>query len=127
MKNSIFFIFFVLNYLCLNSQNLNIPDSNFKSALLQLMIDTNGDGEIQQEEAAAVNQLDIRSKNINSLKGIQYFSNLQSLRASNNNIDSLDYLPESIKNLEIQNCNLEFLDVSQLIQLTFLYAPVTAP
>jgi hypothetical protein len=123
MKNSIFFIFFVLNYLCLNSQNLNIPDSNFKSALLQLMIDTNGDGEIQQEEAAAVNQLDIRSKNINSLKGIQYFSNLQSLRASNNNIDSLDYLPESIKNLEIQNCNLEFLDVSQLIQLTFLYAP----
>ena len=40
---------------------VNIPDANFKEVLLYLnnVIDTNGDGEISCEEAAAVTELDI--------------------------------------------------------------------
>lgn len=64
-----------------NGQIVNIPDTNFKNYLIEIMlIDTNNDGEIQVSEAETVTSLNIYSgSEINSIEGIQSFINLTSL------------------------------------------------
>ena len=73
-----------------NAQIVNIPDANFKNALVNTLcvdtdnnnvgdadVDTNNDGEIQVSEALAVIALDVFSNNISDLTGIESFANLQ--------------------------------------------------
>ena len=48
MKNLLFFIVFLISVVTY-SQNVNIPDANFKSILLA-QYDANSDGEIQTSE-----------------------------------------------------------------------------
>ena len=67
-----------------------IPDANFKAKLIALGVDTNADGNIQQSEATGVFSLDVTNSNIADLTGIQYFSNLNSLDCSNNQLTSLN-------------------------------------
>ncbi|MBK8670981.1 MAG: hypothetical protein IPN89_16650 [Saprospiraceae bacterium] len=135
MRSLLLFSFLAF-YLEGYGQIIDFPDANFKNALITTNCvdinsdgiadadaDLNNDGEIQQNEASEIKNLDIRSKNIQSLEGIQNFNNLNWLRASNNNLDSLNYLPESISNLELGFCNLKFLDLSKLKILYYLYAP----
>jgi hypothetical protein len=94
MKN--LFSIFTVCMLFLNAasaQIVNIPDANFKYALTSLHCvdtnadgyvdadaDTNNDGQISVAEALAVIWLNVGSRNITSLEGIQYFTNLQTLR-----------------------------------------------
>jgi hypothetical protein len=104
---------------------VNIPDPNFKNALVSsivvdlncngvpdIVVDTNGDGEIQLSEAEAVPCLIIPSFNISSLEGISSFSNLLQLNCINNNLTTLDLS---------QNVLLEELDAAQnpLLNLNF--------
>jgi len=98
------------------AQIVNIPDANFKNALLNYnpVIDTNGDNEIQESEALAVTSLTISNNNISNLEGIQSFTNLQSLQCQNNQIVSLDLLSAN-SNLQLLYCssnNLSNLDLS---------------
>jgi hypothetical protein len=91
------------------SQVINIPDANFKARLLgsnsvslsatgstyNSTADTNGNGEIEVSEAAAVTGLKLHTigttdNDIFSLEGLQYFVNLQRLWCSSNQITSLD-------------------------------------
>jgi len=84
------------------SQNVEIPDTSFLSALIEKGVDTNGDELISVEEAAAVTYLDVSGEmecqwwictpigEITSLKGIETFINLDTLICSANLIDSLD-------------------------------------
>ncbi len=106
------------------AQIINIPDANFKNALVNtLCVDTNGDGtydsnadinndgEIDLFEAESiVFGLRVIYQNISSLDGIQYFINLQRLNCGNNNISDL-----SLNN----NVNLEWLacEYNQIINL----------
>ncbi len=63
-----------------SAQIVNIPDPNFKIALLNYTppIDTNEDGEIQVSEAEAVIYLlRLDNKGINDLTGIEAFVNLR--------------------------------------------------
>ncbi|MDR6241066.1 M4 family metallopeptidase [Aureibacter tunicatorum] len=72
---------------------VEIPDANFKNALLAYSptVDTNGDGEIQCEEAEAVSSLMVFRKNIADLTGLQSFVNLKVLGTSfNPDIDQID-------------------------------------
>ncbi|MBK8349510.1 MAG: hypothetical protein IPL08_18625 [Saprospiraceae bacterium] len=105
MRSLLLFSFLAF-YLEGYGQIIDFPDANFKNALITTNCvdinsdgiadadaDLNNDGEIQQNEASEIKNLDIRSKNIQSLEGIQNFNNLNWLRASNNNLDSLNYLP----------------------------------
>jgi uncharacterized repeat protein (TIGR01451 family) len=106
---------------------INLPEGNFKNALLNdnvvlndvslndaqgltygavfsgdnTSVDFNGDGVIQTFEALAVTGLNLQSKNITDLTGIDNFSNLYFLNIRNNNIGTLSTL---------QNLNLKFLD-----------------
>lgn len=97
-------------------QNVNIPDSNLKNALLahSPTIDTNGDNEIQVSEAAAfTNSLYLNNMNINDATGINAFTNITQLIISRNNLTNLDI--SNLVNLESLDCswqNLTTLDLS---------------
>src|SRR6187551_688339 len=84
--------FFYISILNLSAQTVNIPDANFRNALLTYSpaIDTNNDGLIQVSEAEAVTQLTLMYKSITDMTGIQAFKNLKNLNCAQNNITTLD-------------------------------------
>ena len=92
MKKKLFYSCLLLFYagsVC--AQTVDIPDVNFKNALLaNESVNTNGDDEIQVSEAEAITLLDISGKEINSLEGINSFVNLVVLSCSWNNLSELD-------------------------------------
>ncbi|MCB0692353.1 MAG: hypothetical protein KDC16_11965, partial [Saprospiraceae bacterium] len=125
---------------------VDIPDPNFKQALIEEGVDTNGDGEIQVNEAEAVEWLVLEKPTVlNNLIGINSFVNLQSLELGDlvyiENLDimglealtslfienksglknlKLKYLP-SIKILHIYGfTNLEILNLTNLSNLNEL-------
>ncbi|WP_298139091.1 T9SS type A sorting domain-containing protein [Flavobacterium sp.] len=120
-----------------NAQIVNIPDANFKARLLSsnlvnnvakdvngdnMIIDQNGDGEIQLSEAALVYQLNNLSYSslfpIYDLTGIQSFSNLTSLFCGYSEISSLDV--SNMTNLSIlfcNNSNLTSINISGCVNL----------
>jgi len=58
---------------------VTIPDNNFLNALIELGIDTNGDGIISPAEAEVVTSLNVRGGNISDMTGIEAFFNLDTL------------------------------------------------
>jgi len=85
-----------------HAQIVNIPDANFKAALLKanpytrdiydqpIYIDSNNDGEIQLSEAQEVFTLNVSNSNISSLEGLSSFTNLGSLGCDGNKLTTLD-------------------------------------
>ncbi|PCH76869.1 MAG: hypothetical protein COB98_04955, partial [Flavobacteriaceae bacterium] len=121
MKQKLLFLFL---FVALSSwaQNVNIPDTNFKSYLLgNTSINTNGDGEISVAEAEGVTFLYVNNKEISDLTGIAAFTNLTSLSCGYNNLSSLDISANTrLTSLFCSSNNLSVLDVSVLSNLTFL-------
>ncbi len=104
-------------------QIVNIPDANFKNALLNNFpeIDTNNDGEIQVSEAEATTIISAFSQGINSLVGIEAFVNLERLVCFNNPIASVDFS----NNTQLQQISMSFTDLSEIdisnnLQLSFI-------
>ena len=58
---------------------VNIPDNNFLNALIELGINTNGDGMINQDEAEKITFLDVSDRSISDMTGIEAFVNLRRL------------------------------------------------
>jgi Secretion system C-terminal sorting domain len=87
----LFLLFFIGNS-NLFGQIIEFPDPNFKNALLNHnpIIDTNADGEIQVSEAEATTEMTVSSQNIQSMEGIEYFTNLITLWCIKNDITLLD-------------------------------------
>ncbi|MBU0487812.1 MAG: hypothetical protein KKD31_07650, partial [Bacteroidetes bacterium] len=108
-----------------NAQIVNIPDANFKNALINHnpVIDTNGDGEIQLSEAQAFSGgMNVSSLNISDLTGIESFTALTELNCAANQLDSLDV--SSNMALTVLMCGgnqLSTLDVSNNMALTSLW------
>lgn len=118
-----------------SAQIVTIPDAVFKNWLLSadvengkardednnaMVIDTNGDNEIQQSEALLVWRLDINGAGISDATGLEYFINLRYFNCSSNPVlTTLDMTPNI--NLEIFNCDdntgLEFLSFAGLSNL----------
>jgi len=73
-------------------QIVHIPDPNFKINLIKnILINTNGDSEIQESEAIAYNgAIEVVSSGINDLTGIGAFVNLKELRCDNNPFTHID-------------------------------------
>ncbi|MES2747316.1 MAG: T9SS type A sorting domain-containing protein [Bacteroidota bacterium] len=101
-----------------NAQIINIPDVNFKAKLLQagitntvaldnfgtpIIVDANGDNEIQLSEALTIYELEIINSNIADLAGIEFFTNLERLDCSNNQLTSLNV--SSLINLYDISCH----------------------
>ena len=114
---------------------VNIPDPNFKNALISKGVDTNGDNQISYAEAEVVTSLDVSSETeetfsgviecnggeIKSLRGIEAFRNLASLNCNCNLINSLDISSNTaLTRLECGSNLLDSLDVSNNTALTVL-------
>jgi len=107
-----------------NAQIVNIPDANFKAALVgNSSINTNGDGEIQVSEATTFNgAINVSNKYIADLTGIEAFTALDSLNFFNNSLTSLDISANTaLIYLNTTSNQLTSLDVSAITDLTYLY------
>lgn len=122
-----------INIVPWTTDNIYIPDVNFKAVLLE-SYDANGDGGISPDEAAAITSLDVSTTipKIKSLEGVEYFFNLTSLDCSYNKITSLNLasntklttlsattnqleavvMPSTITSLDLSNNQLSTIDVS---------------
>jgi surface protein len=104
---------------------VDIPDDNFKDALLaNTSINTNEDAFIQVAEAEAFNaSLNVANSSIADLTGIEAFVNITALNASGNTaISSLDLSNNTeLTNVQVQDCSLsEGVDLSMQTKLGFL-------
>lgn len=125
MKQIYLFLFFVFSFSTIGAQIINFPDTNFKNALLNNypVIDTNNDGEIQISEANAATSLNISNKGITSLQGLEYFTNITTLKCQENNFPVLDAgFLVNIESIDFSdNPNLVTVNLSnvEMIQGTF--------
>jgi hypothetical protein len=123
-----FLYFFVLLLLVLvqcsqtsQEEIVSIPDSAFLQALLELGIDTNGDGLISYPEAEASISINLSPSNISDLSGLEAFVNLDSLRIHMNPLAELDLSQNtSLKYLSCTGCQLGQLDLSHNPNLIYL-------
>lgn len=105
------------------AQIVNIPDVNFKNALIAEGVDTNNDGEIQVSEAESVSGVGVYNRNISSLEGIQSFTNIEVLYCYSNQLTSLDVTQNpKLVTLFCDTNQLTSLDVSQNPKLETLSA-----
>ncbi|MDO5980006.1 leucine-rich repeat domain-containing protein [Flavivirga spongiicola] len=115
MRKLFFLYAFLLVALSSIGQNVNIPDNQFKKALLSSnCIDSDGDGKpdsdvdinndnkIQINEIKNIEFLNVSFKDITSLEGIQEFENLKKLYCHDNQLKNLDVSKN--KNLEVLYC-----------------------
>lgn len=98
----------------------NFPDVNFRNWLLSQSYGT--DGVLIQSEIENVTSIDVGSKNIQSLKGIEHFTALKSLTCHYNQLTMLDVSKNTaLTNLSCSNNSLTTLDVSGNKALTGLH------
>ncbi len=105
----------------------NFPDAAFRTYITKF--DTDNNNSLSQTEIAAVTKIDVNSdtygvaQKISSLKGIEYFTDLEELECRGNYLVELDV--SALINLKSLNCadnpEIESLDVSYNKKLTKLY------
>jgi Leucine-rich repeat (LRR) protein len=122
MNKLILSIGIVLCAVVVQAQLVDIPDANFKKALVaNNAINTNMDTEIQLSEAFATDSINVILQNISSLKGIEVFVNLTHLYCSNNQLNTLDLSQNTALTVFFCSSNkLSSLDLSQNTALTDL-------
>ena len=98
----------------------HFPDENFRNCIAEE--DKNSDGILTKEELKDVRKLSIIGKNIQSLKGIEYFTELGDLRCSRNDLTELDVSNNTkLEYLACTDNQLSSLDVSHNTELMNLY------
>ncbi|MCH3881321.1 MULTISPECIES: DUF7619 domain-containing protein [Tenacibaculum] len=117
----LFFIFYIFSSLFTNAQVVNIPDNQFKAALInsQDIIDTNNDGEIQVTEAEAfTGTIHAWERQVESLIGIEAFINVTKIWVWNNSITEIDLSQNTaLTYLHIESNNLTSIDLSNNLNL----------
>ena len=114
----------IANVVITQAQNVNIPDTIFKSALVNnASINTNMDTEIQLAEAAAYyGDMYLSGLGITDLTGIEAFSELTSLYCHNNQLTSLDLTGAvSLTSLYCPNNQLTSITLTGAASLYYLY------
>ena len=101
----------------------NFPDECFRS-YIKKFVDTNGDEKLSTDEIDAVELIFAhggKSKtynNLESLEGIEYFTNLKELQCYDTQLKTIDCSTlEKLETLEIQNTDISELDISNNRQL----------
>jgi len=98
----------------------NFPDGTFRSFVSE-NFDTDSNGTLSNAELAAVTEINVSSKNISRLNGIEYFTKLEVLSCDHNNITNIDLHKNTA--LVSLNCNWNYLtrlDVSNSPNLSTL-------
>ncbi|TBX70130.1 T9SS type A sorting domain-containing protein [Flavobacterium silvisoli] len=119
-----------------NAQIINFTDANFKTRLLSattsngiaknqagasVVIDTNGDSQIQVSEALVIYQLTANGASITSMGGIEYFTNLRKFGSNGTSITSLNINTlTNLTDLSVTSSQLASLSISGLSNLVNL-------
>lgn len=122
-------LLFLFASITLNAQNINIPDANFKKALVDnAEINIDGDAEISQSEAAAFTGiLNVSYLDIIDLTGIECFTEIIDLSCADNDLTTLNISKNTkLETLFCSSNELVTLDVSNNTQLTSLTCGYTA-
>ena len=107
------------NGMMVNDPIVNIPDAPFKNDILTKGFDLNSDGELQESEAKDIFALQSNGLNIETVEGIQYFSNLVNLKLIDNNLTALDVSNNlNLRSLECQGNSINELELAP--ELEFL-------
>ena len=109
MKLLYFLLFLLFSITNLQAQIVEIPDAHFKKKLIQLGIDKNSDGEIQNTEAETVDSLYLRNACISDLTGIESFIHLKYLDCSTNFTNSF----QAISSSSFQGCTSNHITNTQ--------------
>ena len=95
----------------------NFPDKNFRDVVKTF--DTDDDNILSDTEIAAVKKIDCKGRAITNLKGIEYFTALEYLYCSKNELTALDLRQNTeLKELNCSTNLLTALDLSQNPNLT---------
>ena len=98
----------------------NFPDENFRNYLLSLSYGS--DGILTEDEIANVASINVSSRSIKSLQGIEFFTALKSLSCYNNQLTSIDISKNtSLTGLNCYNNQLTSIDISKNTAITGLY------
>ena len=96
------------------------PDENFRAYILK-KIDKDGDGYLSETEIAETTSITCADRSISSLKGIEYFVNVQLIDCSGYNLTQLDVSKNTaLEDLLCSENNLTQLDVSKNTALEHL-------
>ena len=99
---------------------ISFGDPLFKAYCVE-NFDTDGDGEISEDEAKAVTAINASMLNITSLVGIEYFSNLESIDVSFNKLETLDLSHSTkLKEVLVNGNKLQSLNLSGLADIETL-------
>ncbi|MCF1192722.1 T9SS type A sorting domain-containing protein [Mangrovimonas sp. AS39] len=111
------------------NQIVNIPDTNFKSFLVNdSSINVNNDSEITMAEAQATTELIMNGIGIADLTGIEAFTNLTRLDVPNNNLETIDVSNNlSLNRLHAGGNNLTSLDIRLNTSITEIFCYNNTP
>ncbi|WP_428741440.1 immunoglobulin-like domain-containing protein [Tenacibaculum sp.] len=106
--------------LVVSAQTTSIPDSAFEQALIDLNIDSDGvvNGVVLTSDISSITTLDVRSKNIQDLTGIEDFTALKQLNVRSNKLTELD-ISNNVE-LTILHCGANFISRLNLTNNTKL-------
>ena len=97
----------------------NFPDANFRNWLLSQSYGK--DGKLTENEIKNITSIDVKKKNISTLKGIEYFTSLKYLSCNSNQLTFLDVSKNTeLAGLHCYSNQLTSLDVSKNTALTTL-------
>lgn len=96
------------------------PDENFRKWVLKQ--NYGKDGVLTEQEIAGIKSIDVAYNDIKSLKGIEIFTEIESLWCSNDKLSELDVTNNTkLLDLRCSQCKLTTLDLSQNKDLYRLY------
>lgn len=96
------------------------PDANFRS-YVSSAIDLNADGQLSPDEMAVVGKIDVRKSEIKSLKGIEYFTELNWLTCYSNELTELDLSKNTkLQRIYCHRNKLTSLDVTKCPEIISL-------
>ena len=103
------------------AQNTYVPDNNFEQALIDLGYDTTLDDSVVTANISGVTSLDVSSKEISDLTGIEAFTALTELDCRDNQLTTLDVTANTaLISLFFFDNELTNLDISKNVALEIL-------
>ena len=96
------------------------PDANFRKVVSK-SFDSNSDGKLSADEIKKATYLSAGAKDITSLQGIEYLTELTSLSASSNKLTSVNLTKNTkLTSVNLSSNNLNAIDVTKNTKLTNL-------
>jgi len=126
MKKNYFILILILSYFTQNTYSqttTNIPDPNFEQALIDLNIDSDMtiNATVLTKDISSITYLDVSSKNISDLTGIQDFISLTGLQCYSNQLTTVDVTKNTaLTFLNFNDNQLTGIDVSNNTLVTTL-------